>query len=173
MYCPDRSKLRRAARSRFHRRHLVRVVQRERCQLNPTERGRLLRIYPVLRELPAPLLKKVEETAKPVQAPAGLRLFGDGSPCANYPLLLEGTVRASKSQPRGPRDPPVPSQPWRKLRHHGRDAARRGRPFLRSEQPRRRSRSSPSHEACSWRSSWSPRPSESSCSTPFPRGWRT
>jgi CRP/FNR family transcriptional regulator len=55
----------------------------------------------VLRELPPVLLKKVEETAKPVQAPAGLRLFGDGSPCTNYPLLLEGIVRISKSSPDG------------------------------------------------------------------------
>ena len=45
-----------------------------------TDRARLLRLYPVLRELPAALLAKVEETAKPVQAPAGQRLFGDGSP---------------------------------------------------------------------------------------------
>jgi CRP/FNR family transcriptional regulator len=55
----------------------------------------------VLRELPPVLLKKVEEMAKPVQAPAGLRLFGDGSPCTNYPLLLEGIVRISKSSPDG------------------------------------------------------------------------
>ena len=27
--------------------------------------------------------------------------YGDGSPCANYPLLLEGTVRISKSSPDG------------------------------------------------------------------------
>ena len=69
--------------------------------MNTAEHGRLLRIYPVLRELPPVLLKKVEETASPVQAPGGLRLFGDGSPCANYPLLLEGIVRISKSSPDG------------------------------------------------------------------------
>ncbi len=69
--------------------------------MNPTERGRLLRIYPVLRELPAPLLRKVETTAKPVQAPAGQRLFNDGSPCAYYPLLIEGIIRASKISPEG------------------------------------------------------------------------
>ena len=69
--------------------------------MNTTDRGRLLRIYPVLRQLPPVLLKKVEETAKPVQAPAGQRLFGDGSPCATYPLLVEGIVRISKSSPDG------------------------------------------------------------------------
>ena len=64
--------------------------------MNTTDRRRLLRIYPVLQELPPDLLQKVEETAKPVQAPAGQRLFGDGSPCTHYPLLIEGTIRASK-----------------------------------------------------------------------------
>ena len=69
--------------------------------MNPTERGQLLRIYPVLRQLPAPVLKKVEATAKPVHAPAGQRLFGDGSPCTDYPLLIEGTIRVSKISPEG------------------------------------------------------------------------
>lgn len=69
--------------------------------MNTTDRGRLLRLYPVLRERPPVLLKKVEETAKPVHAPAGQRLFGDGSPCANYPLLVEGIVRITKSSADG------------------------------------------------------------------------
>jgi len=69
--------------------------------LNSTERAQLLRIYPVLRELPAPLLKKIEATATPVHTPAGQRLFSDGSPCTHYPLLIEGTIRASKVSPEG------------------------------------------------------------------------
>lgn len=69
--------------------------------MNTTERGRLLRTYPVLRKLPADLLRRVEETAKPIHAPAGRRLFGDGSPCTHYPLLIEGIIRASKSSPDG------------------------------------------------------------------------
>jgi len=69
--------------------------------LNTTDRGRLLRTYPVFRELPAVFLKKVEETARPVQAFAGQRLFGDGSPCTHYPLLIEGTIRTSKLSPDG------------------------------------------------------------------------
>src|SRR6185503_9394857 len=100
MSCPDRSKLRRAARQSFPP-YLVHVGQRERCRLNPTDRGRLLRTYPVLRDLPAHLLKKVVATATPVQATAGQRLFGDGSPCTYYPLLIEGIIRASKVSPEG------------------------------------------------------------------------
>jgi CRP/FNR family transcriptional regulator len=55
----------------------------------------------VLRELPEPLLKKVETTAKPVQAPAGQRLFSDGSPSTFYPLLIDGIIRVSKVSPEG------------------------------------------------------------------------
>ena len=69
--------------------------------MNTADRQRLLRSYPVLQELPPDLLGKVEETARPVQASAGERLFGDGSPCTHYPLLIEGVIRASKSSPDG------------------------------------------------------------------------
>jgi CRP/FNR family transcriptional regulator len=69
--------------------------------LDTKDHERLLHIYPVLRELPATLLKKVEEAATPVHAPAGQQLFVDGSPCANYPLLVEGTIRISKTSPDG------------------------------------------------------------------------
>jgi CRP/FNR family transcriptional regulator len=69
--------------------------------MNTTDRERLLRIYPVLRELSPDLLLKVEETARRVQAAAGQRLFDDGSPCTHYPLLIEGIIRASKSSPDG------------------------------------------------------------------------
>jgi CRP/FNR family transcriptional regulator, anaerobic regulatory protein len=70
-------------------------------RVSATDHGTLLRIYPVLRELPAILLRKVEATAEFVQAPAGRRLFGDGSPCTHYPLLTEGNIRASKISPEG------------------------------------------------------------------------
>jgi len=69
--------------------------------MNTTDRARLLRAYPVLRELPAPLLAKVSETAKPVRAPAGERLFGEGNPCTHYPLLVDGIIHVSKTSPDG------------------------------------------------------------------------
>jgi CRP/FNR family transcriptional regulator len=69
--------------------------------MDTTDRARLLRTYPVLQKLPPDLLEKVEETARPVQLRAGQRLFGDGSPCTHYTLLIEGTIRASKSSPDG------------------------------------------------------------------------
>ena len=66
----------------------------------PTNRE-LLRTYPVLLELSAPLLAKVQETATLVRAPAGRRLFGDGSACTHYVLLVEGTIRVAKLSPDG------------------------------------------------------------------------
>jgi CRP/FNR family transcriptional regulator, anaerobic regulatory protein len=69
--------------------------------MNKTDRDRIVRCYPVLKELPADLLRKIEEQARLVQAPAGQLLFGDGSPCSHFPLLVEGTIRASKYSPAG------------------------------------------------------------------------
>jgi CRP/FNR family transcriptional regulator, anaerobic regulatory protein len=51
--------------------------------------------------MPAVLKKMLEETAVPVQASAGQRLFEDGGLCAHYPLLIEGIIRVSKISPDG------------------------------------------------------------------------
>jgi CRP/FNR family transcriptional regulator len=69
--------------------------------MNKTDRDKLVRCYPVLEELPPELLRKIEEGSKLVQAPAGRRIFDEGSPCTLYPLLVEGMIRASKISPDG------------------------------------------------------------------------
>lgn len=69
--------------------------------MNRSDREKIARCYPVIAELPADLLRKVEETARPIQAPSGRRLFDEGSPCTHYPLLVDGTIRASKLGPDG------------------------------------------------------------------------
>jgi CRP/FNR family transcriptional regulator, anaerobic regulatory protein len=69
--------------------------------MNKTELGRLMQSYPVLKELPPDLLKKLQEQAAPVRASAGRPLFDEGDPCTHYPLLIEGTIRAMKSGPDG------------------------------------------------------------------------
>jgi len=69
--------------------------------MNRADREKLFDCYPVLKELPPDLLRKVEQEAKLVQAPAGRQLFGEGSPCTHYPLLVEGTIRATKCSPDG------------------------------------------------------------------------
>ena len=66
-----------------------------------TDRGRLLRIYPVLQELPPDLLGPVAETAKPVEALAGLRVFDGGGPGAPDPRRVEGRLRVARSRPAG------------------------------------------------------------------------
>ncbi len=37
----------------------------------------------------------------PIHAPAGRRLFGEGSLCTHYPLVVDGVIKASKSSPDG------------------------------------------------------------------------
>lgn len=69
--------------------------------MSKAERDRLVRCYPVIRELPPDLLRRVEERARLVQVPSGRRLFEEGSPCTDYPLLVEGIIRASKFGPDG------------------------------------------------------------------------
>src|SRR2546426_12735222 len=65
------------------------------------EQEKLLRCYPVLQQLSPDLLKRVEQEARLVKAPAGQELFHEGSSCSAYPLLIDGTIRASKSGPDG------------------------------------------------------------------------
>ena len=69
--------------------------------MTSTDRDRLLQRYPVLNNLSPDLLKRLEQEAVTIQAPAGRRLFGEGSPCTHYPLLVEGVIRATKSSPDG------------------------------------------------------------------------
>jgi CRP/FNR family transcriptional regulator len=69
--------------------------------MDKVDRQRLIRCYPVLAELPPDLLRKAGEASSRVHAPAGKLLFEEGSPCTHYPLLVEGTIRASKIGPDG------------------------------------------------------------------------
>lgn len=69
--------------------------------MNKIELDRIMRSYPVLKELPPDILKKVQEQATLARASAGRPLFDEGSPCTHYPLLVEGTIRAMKCGPDG------------------------------------------------------------------------
>ena len=69
--------------------------------MNRADRDSLLRCYPVLAGLPPELLHRLEQEAKLVQASADRELFGEGSPCTHYPLLIDGVIRASKCGPDG------------------------------------------------------------------------
>src|SRR6266545_5108650 len=69
--------------------------------MNSADRDKMLNCYPVLQELSPDLQRKIDQTVKLVQAPAGRRLFDEGSPCSIYPLLVDGVIRATKSSPDG------------------------------------------------------------------------
>jgi CRP/FNR family transcriptional regulator len=69
--------------------------------MNSADRDKIISCYPVLQELSPDLQRKIDQTVKLVQAPAGRRLFDEGSPCSIYPLLVDGVIRATKSSPDG------------------------------------------------------------------------
>jgi CRP/FNR family transcriptional regulator len=69
--------------------------------MNKADLNRIVGAYPVLRELPPDLLRKLQELAVPLRSRAGRPLFDEGSPCTHYPLLIDGTIRAMKRGPDG------------------------------------------------------------------------
>ena len=69
--------------------------------MTKTDRDNVLRCYPVLRNLAPDLFLKVQESAVPILAPAGRRLFEEGAPCTHFPLLVDGVIRATKAGPDG------------------------------------------------------------------------
>lgn len=64
-------------------------------------RARLLKHFPVLAEVPSARLDALVASLQVLEVPAGTILFDAKQPCRGFPLLLEGTVRVSKSAPNG------------------------------------------------------------------------
>ena len=54
-------------------------------------------LYPALAGLDDAALGSVLEHAQVVHLPAGTSLFGEGSPCRQFPLVLEGSIRVAKA----------------------------------------------------------------------------
>jgi CRP/FNR family transcriptional regulator len=52
--------------------------------------------YPALAGLGEATLVGLIERAQVLDAPAGTPMFGEGSPCRQFPLVLEGSIRVSK-----------------------------------------------------------------------------
>ncbi len=69
--------------------------------MNANERELLWNVYPVLGQLPPELQQKVEQQAVRLEFRTGSMLFDDGTPCTHYPLLIRGTIRATKRGPDG------------------------------------------------------------------------
>lgn len=62
---------------------------------------RLLKQYPMLRELPAADRAELLAAAGVMHLPAGTVLFDENQPCQGFPLLLSGNIRVIKAAPNG------------------------------------------------------------------------
>jgi CRP/FNR family transcriptional regulator len=54
-------------------------------------------LYPALAGLDELRLQQLLARAQLLRVPAGTAMFGEGSPCRQFPLVLEGTIRVSKA----------------------------------------------------------------------------
>ena len=64
-------------------------------------RARLIELYPALRSLRGERLDQVLGEAVIRTAPAGTVMFDERNPCQAFPMLVEGTIRVSKTAPNG------------------------------------------------------------------------
>jgi CRP/FNR family transcriptional regulator len=71
------------------------------AQADAQLRRALLERFPVFGQLPEPQLGRLLAEAQLLRVPAGSVLFDASQPCRGFPLLLEGSVRVSKSTPAG------------------------------------------------------------------------
>jgi CRP/FNR family transcriptional regulator len=68
--------------------------------LNPAStelKTELRALYPALAGLDDIALNAVLERAQVIHVPAGTSMFGEGSPCRQFPLVLEGSIRVAKA----------------------------------------------------------------------------
>jgi CRP/FNR family transcriptional regulator len=56
----------------------------------------LCELYPALAALDEATLGAALERSQVVRMPAGTPMFGEGSPCRQFPLVLEGSIRVAK-----------------------------------------------------------------------------
>jgi CRP/FNR family transcriptional regulator len=66
-----------------------------------TLQDQVLERFPFFAALPAPRLQALLAQAQLVRAPGGSVLFDARQPCRGFPLVLEGSIRVSKSSPSG------------------------------------------------------------------------
>jgi len=64
-------------------------------------RAKLLELYPAFRSLPGERLDQILGEAVVRTAPAGTVMFDERNPCQAFPMLIEGTIRVSKTAPNG------------------------------------------------------------------------
>jgi CRP/FNR family transcriptional regulator, anaerobic regulatory protein len=64
-------------------------------------RARIVELYPALRSLPKQRLDEILTEAIVRDVPAGTVMFDERNACQAFPLLLQGTIRVSKTAPNG------------------------------------------------------------------------
>jgi CRP/FNR family transcriptional regulator len=69
--------------------------------LNSAIQTRLLENYPLLRDVPAPLLESLLNQAHHMLLPTGTIVFDENQPCQGFPLIVSGCIRVIKSAANG------------------------------------------------------------------------
>jgi CRP/FNR family transcriptional regulator len=69
--------------------------------MNPSQRQRLVEVYPALADDPAHAPDSALADAAWLQVPAATRLFEEGQPCQGFPLVLSGAVQVARGSPGG------------------------------------------------------------------------
>lgn len=69
--------------------------------MNDAIKERLFTLFPSLRNLPADLMRRLDQEAAYIEAPAGTVLFESSSPCQAFPMPLTGSVRVARAGANG------------------------------------------------------------------------
>ena len=77
-------------------------------------------LVPAMAVLDPATRQRLRGLTRPVVAPAGARIFGEGSPCEAYLILLSGQLRVCKVGESGREIGVVPGRTRRDLRRHHR-----------------------------------------------------
>jgi CRP/FNR family transcriptional regulator len=62
---------------------------------------RLVELYPAFQDMPEELLRYTLDNAVVRTVPAGTVMFDERNPCQAFPMILEGSIRVSKTAPNG------------------------------------------------------------------------
>ncbi|MDP2784912.1 MAG: Crp/Fnr family transcriptional regulator [Sulfurimicrobium sp.] len=69
--------------------------------MNNVIKAQLLALFPSLRDLPADLMRRLDQESSYIEAPAGTVLFESSSPCQAFPMPLTGSVRVTRAGANG------------------------------------------------------------------------
>lgn len=69
--------------------------------MNDAIKTQLLALFPSLRDLPADLMRRLDQESGYIEAPAGTVLFESSSPCQAFPMPLSGAVRVTRAGANG------------------------------------------------------------------------